>query len=60
MILEDDNAVGMNIKMMHNALRVMNEDNQRINQTGGIFMKNVQNDDCKFQFNSHKQLLKHK
>jgi hypothetical protein len=59
-ILEDDNAVAMNIKMMHNALRVMNEDNQRINQTGGIFMKNVQNDDCKFQFNSHKQLLKHK
>ena len=58
-ILADDNAVGMNIQMMHNTLRVMNEDNQSIIQKRGIYFKNVQNDDCKFEFNSHKQSIKH-
>ena len=33
MILEDDNAVGINIEMMHRTLRVMNEDNKSTIQT---------------------------
>ena len=51
MILEDDNAVGINIEMMHRTLRVMNEDNKSTIQTMFKMMIASQN--------SHKQSIKH-
>ena len=45
MILEDENAVGINMQMMHNTLNVMNEDNKSIVQTGGkTLVRHIQND----------------
>ena len=59
MMLEDDNAVGMNIKAIQNTVVVLNEDNHSTTQTGGIMMKHSLNDDSKLEFNSHKQHIKH-
>ena len=61
MILEDENAIGLTIELSDNALDDFIEDSSVMNQTGGKIMYRVQqNNDSKFEFNSHKQILKHK
>ena len=61
MILEDENAIGLTIELSDNALDDYMEDSSVMNQTGGKIMYRVQqNNDSKFDFNSHKQILKHK
>ena len=45
--------------MLEKTLLNITEDSETTNQTGGIYINNIQNDDSKFEYNANKQTLKH-